>query len=275
MKLGKKIHLARALVVVFAGLALWPLSGAAQVFEVIHPEVDEGGFELESLNGVTLDSLEDGEERSAHEIAIGYGLTDFWKTKLAIEIVKPEGENGEYEAFEWENVFLLPFGEGHGAHGSHGHGSHDHGSHDHDEGPFFALEAIGIFAALEVPNEGGFDSGAVEVGPIAEFAIGPLQTIANFFVGIPFDDDENTGIAYAVQVRYPVWEQVGIGFESFGEVENVFESDTEDGHFIGPAIFTEFDLGRNRILEPRAAVLFGLSDNTPDAVLSVNLELKF
>ena len=111
--------------------------------------------------------------------------------------------------------------------------------------------------------------------PIAEFAIGPLQTIANFFVGIPFDDDENTGIAYAVQVRYLVWEQVGIGFESFGEVENVFESDTEDGHFIGPAIFTEFDLGRNRILEPRAAVLFGLSDNTPDAVLSVNLELKF
>ena len=268
--MGQRIHIARTFVAVFVGLALWPISGSAQVFEVIHPDVIEGGFEFESLNGVVLEDVEDGEERSAHEVAIGYAPTDFWKTKFAIEIVNPEGEPGEYEAFEWENVFLLPFGEGHGA-----HDSHDHGSHDHGEDGFFALEAIGIFAALEVPNEGGFDSGAVEVGPIAEFTIGPLQTIVNFFFGIPFDDDENTGIAYAVQVKYPVLPQLGIGFESFGEVENVFESDTEDGYFIGPAIFSEFDLGRNRILEPRAAVLFGLSDNTPDAILSINLELKF
>ena len=270
MIVGRRVHFTPALVAVLAGLALWPSSSTAQVFEVIHPDVIEGGFEFESLNGVVLDDLEDGEERSAHEVAIGYAPTDFWKTKFAIEIANPEGKPGEYEAFEWENVFLLPFGEGHGA-----QDSHDHGSHDHSEDRFIALESVGLFAALEVPNEGGFDSGALEVGPIAEFTIGPLQTIANFFFGIPFDDDENTGIAYAVQVKYPVSRQLGVGFESFGEVENVFESDTEDGHFIGPAVFSEFDLGRDRILEPRAALLFGLTENTPDAILSVNVELKF
>lgn len=270
MKIEKRIHLVRAFFAVVLGLTLWPISGKAQVFEVIHPDVIEGGFEFESLNGVTLDDVEDGDERSAHEIAIGYAPTDFWKTKFAIEIANPEGEPGEYEAFEWENVFLLPFGEGHGA-----HDSHDHGSHDHGEDRFFALEAVGIFAALEVPNEGGFDSGAIEVGPIAEATIGPVQTIANFFFGIPFESEEDPGIAYAVQVKYPVSEQFGIGFESFGEVENVFETDTEDGYFLGPAVFSEFDLGRDRILEPRAALLFGLTNDTPDAILSVNLELKF
>ena len=192
------------------------------------------------------------------------------KRKFAIEIANPEDEPAEYEAFEWENVFLLPFGEGHGAPDAHDHGSHDHG----DEG-FFTLESVGLFAALEVPNEDGFDSGAIEVGPIAEATIGPVQTIANFFFEFPFEGDEDTGIAYAVQVKYPVSEQFGLGFESFGEVENVFESDSEEAYFIGPAVYSAFDLGKDRFLEPRAALLFGLSDDTPDAILSVNLELKF
>ena len=251
----------------FLVLAAWPLSGRAQVFEVIHPDVVKGGFEVEALNGFVLDSVEDGDEKTAHEFAIGYSPFDFWKTKAAIEIVNPAGAPAEYEAFEWENVLLLPFGEGYG---------HDHGhSHDHGDQGFFALEAIGIFAALEIPNDGGLGSGAAEIGPIAEVALGPVVTVANFFFELPFEDDEGTGIAYALQVKYPVLEQFGVGFESYGEVENVFRSDSEDEHFIGPALFSEFDLGRDRILEPRLAFLFGLTEDAPDAIASLNFELKF
>ncbi|MEM8790727.1 MAG: hypothetical protein AAGE80_03850 [Pseudomonadota bacterium] len=238
---------------------------AAQIFEVIHPDVEKGGFEFEVLNGVVLEDIEDGEERSAHEIAIAYSPFSFWKTTLAIEIANPEGESAEFEAFEWENVLLLPFGGGHGA----GH-SHDHGG----EG-FFALEAVGIFAALEVPNSGGIEAGGIEVGPIAEIAFGPVETVSNFFFEVPFEDEAGTGIAYAIQAQYPIFDQVGVGFEAFGEVENVFQGETEDEHFIGPAIFTEFDLGRGRVLEPRLAFLFGLTDDAPDAVASLNFELKF
>lgn len=37
----------------------------------------------------------------------------------------------------------------------------------------------------------------------------------------------------------------------------------------------EVDLGDGRVLEPRAALLFGLTEAAPDATLSFNLELKF
>lgn len=246
--------------------AALPLPSAAQVFEVIHPDVVEGGFELEILNGVVLSDVANGDERSAHEIAIGYAPFDFWKTKVAIEIANPEKQTSEFEAFEWENVFLLPFGEGHGTRHSHDHG--DHG--------FLALEAIGVFAALEIPNTGGIGSGAFEVGPIAEIAFGSVETVANLLFEIPFEDGEGTGIAYAVQAQYPIVENaLGVGFEAFGGVENAFKDQSEDEHFIGPALFAEFDIGRGRVLEPRLAILFGLTDDAPDAVGSLNLEIKF
>jgi len=259
------MHKHGAILAAFFAVTLSSTPGKAQVFEVIHPDVVEGGFELEILNGVVLDDVEDGEERSGHEIAFAYSPTSWWKTTAAIEIANPENEGGEFEGFEWENVFLLPFGEGHGA----GH------SHDHSEHGFVALEAVGLFAALEVPNEGGIGSGAVEVGPIAEVAFGPVETVGNFLLEIPFEDDEELGLAFALQASVPVSENISVGFEYFGEIENAFEGESEDSHFIGPAIFTEFDVGRGRILEPRFAVLFGLGDETPDAVASLNLELKF
>jgi hypothetical protein len=240
-----------------------PLPAAAQVFEVIHPDVVEGGFEFEVLNGVSLGSVEEGEERSAHEIAFAYAPTHFWKTTLAIEIAKPEGESAEFEAFEWENVFLLPIGDG-----------HDH-DHDHAHGGGFELEAVGLFLGLEVPNTGGIEAGGFEIGPIAEVALGPVETVTNFLFEVPFADDERTGVAYAVQAQYPVFGDFGVGFEAFGEVEGVFTGDREDEHLIGPAFFAEFDLGNGRVLEPRVAFLFGVTEDAPDAVASVNFELKF
>lgn len=252
-------------VLAFLVLAAWPLSGRAQVFEVIHPDIVKGGFEIEILNGFVLDSVEEGDERTAHELAIAYAPLDFWKTKAAIEIANPRGEPAEYEAFEWKNIFAYTFGEGH----HHGH-SHDHGEHG-----FFAFETIGLFTKLEVPNDGGLGSGAFEVGPIAEAAIGPVTTVANFFFEFPFEDEEGAGIAYALEVKYPVLEQFSVGFEAYGEVENAFRSESEDEHFIGPALYSKFDLGRDRILLPRLAFLFGLTEDAPDATASLNFELKF
>lgn len=257
-----------------AGLALCqtPTLAGAQVFEVIHPDVVKGGFELEVLNGVTLSGVEDEDERSAHEIAIAYSPFSFWKTTFAIEIANPSGENADVEGYEWENVFLLPFG-------SHG-GGHDH-DHD-DEGSGLSLGAVGLFVALEVPDEGGFDEGALEVGPIVEFEIGPVETIANFFVEIPFEDGEDPGFSYALSAAVPVGAfasgEIAAGFEAFGGVEGAFGDATpfdDNSHVIGPALYSEFDIGQGRTLEPRLAFLVGLTEESPDAVLSFNVELKF
>ena len=133
----------------------WPVQ--ALVFEIVHPEVEQGSFEFELLNGLVLNDVDDGDARSAHEIALGYAPFAVWKSTVAIELVNPESEDVEVEAFEWENVFLLPLG--------------GNGSSDEEQGGF----ALGFLAKLEVPNEGGLDKGALELGPIGEIGVGPVS----------------------------------------------------------------------------------------------------
>lgn len=249
----------------FAALAA-ASPASAEVFEVIHPDVVKGGWEIEALNAVVLDDVAGGDERSVHEFALGYGVTSWWKTTVAVEFAAVDGDF-RYEAFEWENVFLLPLGGGHG----HDH-SHDH---DHDHASGFALEALGLYAALEVPEDGGFDKGAVAFGPVAEARLGPAKAIGNLFLEIPFEDGEKEALAWALSVAVPVSDMVALGGEYYGEAENAFASGTEVAHFIGPAAYFDFDLGGGRSLEPRAALLFGTESGQPDATLSINVEFKF
>ena len=246
--------LSTAFVSFFAGISY------AQVFEVIHPDIDKGGVEVEVLSGFVLEDVDGGEEQSAYEFAVGYGVTSYWKTVFAVEFAQIDGDGLQYEAFEWENVFLFPLG------------GDDHG-HDGEEG--IGLEALGFYAALEVPDEGGFDSGALVLGPLAEVRFGPVETIANLFVEVPFESGENEALAYALAASVNVTEKVALGIEAFGEVENVFDSGTESELFIGPAAYFDFELPNGRAVEPRIAVLFGTESEQPDAILSLNLELKF
>ncbi len=250
---------------------------SAQVFELVHPELEEGGFEVEILNGFTLGGVAPGDERTAHEVAVAYAPFEFWKTTIAFEFVSIRGDGGAVEAMEWENLFLLPLG-----HGGHGHGHGDGHGHAHDGDGFFSLEAVGLFVGLEVPKEGGIGAGGVEIGPVAEFTLGPVTTVANLAVEIPFENGEDPGLAYGIGASVPVGSAGGgsfaVGAEAFGGAEGLF-GDTvpldQNSHVIGPALYGAFDLGDGRELEPRLAVLFGLTDASPDAVISFNIETKF
>lgn len=265
---------------VAAGLFMTLTAATAQAgpYEVIHPDIRAGGFELEMLNSVVVSKVHHGEELSEHEIGLAYAPFWFWKPKLALEIGNKRGESAELEAFAFENVFLLPIGRNAaGARHDHGHGhSHSHShSHGHDHGGGFAL---GIFAALEVPNEGGMAEAEASLGPIVEFALGPVDTIANLFLDIPFKNGKETGFSYALQGSTPISRQFAIGAEAHGSVKQAFgdrPSTNQQEHVLGPALYSRFDLGGNRIIEPRLAMLFGLTDAAPDAVLSFNIELKF
>lgn len=81
----KKFSLPAILV---AALAFAP-DAKAQVFEVIHPDVEKDQFELEALNGLVLSDVANGEERYVLELAAAYSPVSFWKTTFAVEIAKP------------------------------------------------------------------------------------------------------------------------------------------------------------------------------------------
>ena len=131
---------------------------------------------------------------------------------------------------------------------------------------------------MEVPNEGGFDKGALELGPIGEIGVGPVSIIGNLLVEIPFEDGVDPGLVYALGASTEVSDAIAIGVEAFGSIEEAFGDappTDEQEHYLGPALYFEADLGRGRVLEPRFAVLFGLTDAAADAVLSLNFELVF
>ena len=241
----------------------------AGIFEVVHPDIKKDEIEIEVLNGFGISNVEEGDERSAHEFAVGYGLTDFWKFTVAVEVANPRGESAEVEGFELENLLLFPF------FGDHNH-DHDKdekkGAADEDEHGEFAL---GLFTALEIPREGGISEGALEIGPVFEIGVGPFDWVGNLLVEVPFESGEDAGLAYASQVIFPVTDSIGVGFENFGEFEGLFGGGDEQEHLAGPAIYYEYELPNGHVLEPRAAVLFGLNDESSDAVLSFNIEYKF
>ncbi len=255
----------RSLAPASALLLLAPPALAEGAFHVVHPGVERGAFELESLNAVSLGSVPGGEERSLHELALGYGATTFWKTTLAVELANLQGGGVEAEALEWENLFMLPVGDAAGH--SHGH------SHDHAEDLAWSA---GLYARLEAPFEGGINDGALVFGPVAEVSTHGVALIGNLFLETPFGDGD-PGLAYAVSAMAGIGGGVQAGVEAHGGVEDAFGNAPAFGdqaHYAGPAIATTFDLD-GRSLTPRAAVLFGLTDGAADAALSLNLEMSF
>jgi len=259
-KLVKAVFTTTAIAFLSQSAVVTTAHAQAGVFEVVHPDVEQGEVEFEVLNGLATGSLEEGEERSVHELAIGYGFTDYWKLTAAVEIANPAGESAEVEGYEFESLLLL-------AKGAEGHDSEEDGEGHH--GP-----TLGLFAALEVPREGGISEGAFEFGPVWETELGEFEFVGNLLVEVPFAGGEDAGLAYASQLIMPTDLGFDIGVENFGEFEGLFGERGEDMHFAGPGIYWEAELSNGHKIEPRIAVLFGLNDETPDTTISFNIEYK-
>ena len=230
---------------------------SAQTFEVIDPEIAPNTFELEILNGIVFDDLDTGDTRSAHEFAIGFAPSAFWKTTLAFEVENTVGDSLAFDAFAWENLIVLPLG----------------GSTAGIDDGGFTFTGVGVQTEFEVPNSGGLDSGSFTVGPVVGAELGPVDTAANLFFEIPFDDEEQTALIYAFKAAVDVFGETQVGFEAHGAVADVFD-ESEAEHFIGPSVYQSIGFGEAEF-EPRAALLFGFGDLAPDVTLSVNLEMEF
>ena len=245
---------------------------AGGIFEIIHPEVEEGKAEFEILNTVILGDVAAGEERSVHELAFGFGITDDWKAVLAFEIANARGDAPVVEAIEIGNVFLL-YG-GHGPEDDHGHGKHDDDKHEGGDHSGFTF---GLYAGAELPTESGAKP-SFAFGPIGEAGIGPVTFLGNILIEVP-TSSETPGLSYAVGASVPLGSGFAVGVEAYGGFEELFGQNTPSlamqEHYAGPAVYAAFETADGLTLEPRAALLFGLTDASADMALSVNLELKF
>jgi len=248
------------------------IGSAAEAFEVKKPKVHEGEVEVEYHGASFADQPDDAEEklRHSHEIEVSAGLTRYWKLGVAGELEKAAGEDFDLAEMEIINTFLL--------------------RPDYGDGFTAAL-----FAAAGTKN--GDPSSAIELGPIFQFTSGPLSLLTNTFLPYEFNTEEGDfwAFEYAVQAKYDVSENWGIGAEAYGEIEDLGDAPPldEQEHRVGPVLYWSPDRvgghsGSHHSLKgahdmerhgpavsSAVGVLFGLTDATNDVTLKWDVEVEF
>jgi len=249
----------RRLTCAFVALGVAPFGSAAwaETFEVVEPSVEQGELEIEAI-GAYLSGLpeadDDDEEqiRHAHEFAIGYGVTEFWKLEASLALEKVAGGSLRATNVGVESTIELLEQEEHGL-------------------------GLGFFAAIE-PRIHDDATNEVEFGPIFAFGVGPLEFTVNSFFEKSFGRNREEGVAYAyaAQSNFEFGDGIGVGFEAYGEVENIGEPApvSEQEHRLGPVVYFETDVGEDQELSIALGVLFGLTEGTSDVAIKWSVELE-
>jgi hypothetical protein len=259
-----------AVVALWGSVTLAAVSGPA---DYVHtPTVQQGEREVDFRYG-TSDLTGANDDQQA-VIGLGYGVTDFWFTEAYIGVQDSEHGGWRIEGAEWENKFQLT-----------------------ETGKYPVT--IGFLTELEFPWDGG-DLKEFRFGPLVQGDIGKVQLNGNLLFETLFGGDRHTGgedigdvlevrdedeqgeesgtlIGYEVQAKYRWRRDLDFGVQGFGEMGtwNHWEPTQEQSHRFGPAIFGKVNLSGQQVLQYNAAILFGLTDASPNDTFRVQIEYEF
>jgi hypothetical protein len=236
-----------------AALAFAAASREAHAADQVYlPFVERGELELEHRGHADFDE----EDEQNYRASVGYGVTDFWFFEVEGEYEKEPGEEINFEATEFENVFQLT----------------PQGKYWADLGAFFEYE---LTDNSDAPDE-------MKFGPIVSKSFGRTQVTLNpFFVKEIFGNDrEDLEFTYGAQAKYRLMPIFEPGVEAFGEPGEIsgFDPVSEQKHQIGPVAFGEFklgDTGQYGAISYELGILFGLTDGSPDETLKWALEYEY
>ena len=276
MKTRVLLPRALALLVLSFAIMVQPQSAKAQ-FSIQSPVVEKGEVEIENHSSFQF-GLPRGDEspsQQGHELSVGYGFTDFWKSELSLTLDKTRGDGLEATEVEIENTFQLATFK-----------------------PWDAT--FGLFASVAF-GVGGGEPDAFELGPMVQFGGEERSLILNAFFEKSFGDNREDGIGfeYAAQLKSAIGHGISIGAEAFGAIENIEDvpSFNETELRVGPAIFFTLgddkddagkkgkdddddkpgmkDADKDPEVEIGIGVLFGATDATPDVTLKWDVEVNF
>lgn len=223
----------------------------AQTFDVKPPEVKGGYLELGLDN--TIQSRRPGDNRSAHDQSLDWGVTDWWRLSGVVALESPV--DGEFRVARTvvENLFVL--------------------------GKLGASQArpevgFGWFTAVEISTHPD-TTNALIFGPIISVKRDQLSLTLNPFLEKTFGLNrvEGVALAYGWQAKYEVRPDFAIGIEGFGLIENLGDARgwEQQQHRIGPVVYAEIALTKDLKITPDIGVLFGLTDATPDVTFKFNI----
>lgn len=259
-----------------AAVALWgcvTLPAVSGPADYVHtPTVQQGEREIDFRYGTSELSGANDDQQAV--IGAGYGVTDFWFTEVYVGLQDSEHHGWRTEGVEWENKFQLT-----------------------EAGKYPVI--VGFLTELELPRDGG-DPREFRFGPLLQGDIGKVQLNGNLLFETLFGGDHHTGgdgveeipefgvedveaeesgtlIGYEVQGKYRWRRDFDFGIQGFGEMGtwNRWAPAQEQSHRFGPAIFGKVDLGGRQAIQYNAAILFGLTDASPNDTFRIQVEYEF
>lgn len=241
--------IARSLAAGLGGVLMCAGGAAALDAKVYGPRVDAGEFELEWRTAGFRGGAYDGAWK--HKLEAGYAPTGWWRPALVVELADKPGRAAIVEAVSFENVFELPTPEA------------------------WPLD-LGIYAEYQVGLRDGA-SDEIELKGLAEggsdLADWRANLIAERHVGAGASDTWEYG--YALQARRAINDDFALGLEAYGDLGDSERGFAAGGgaHVVGPVVLTEVELGFAEF-EVAAGWLFGVSDDAPDGVIKLTIELE-
>jgi len=226
-------------------------AGAADY--VYTPTVEYGEREIDFKAGATSPVV--GDRSQGASIGYGYGATEYWFTEVYL---KQEREGGDIANIaEWENKFQLT----------------DTGKYPVDVGLITELEAP---LSANAPWE-------FKIGPLFQTEFGKLQLNGNLLFERAFGKSDpggfpyNTNFSYQWQAKYRWRPVLEYGLQGLGDMGkwNDWNSQADQVHRIGPAVFGKFSLGNRRAIRYNAAWLLGTSSAAPDHTFRMQIEYEF
>jgi len=236
-----------ALLISTVALFTQPAYAAGRIYS---PSIDKGEVELEYLATRDFDSDRSKDNKQKHKAALGYGISDYWKTEFYAKFAKKPDQSLKIDAFEWENIFAFS-----------------------QPGQYWLDSGMSI---AYVHNVTARSADAIEAKLLLQKQIGQWINIANiglekeignFASGRP----ERT---FAWQTRYNINKYFNPGFEihsNLGKSGSNSNDFNEQEHSIGPAAFGEIF---NNV-KYEAAYLIGVSNTAPQSEAKLFLEYEF
>jgi len=191
--------------------------------------------------------------RNDYSLGFGYGVTGHWFTELAAHYEQQDASLALRD-FAWENILQLA----------------EPGQWPVD---------VGVAIEAERSNQSS-DQWEITAGPLLQREFGRYQANFNVLFGHII---ENTGTAtvrvhFQWQLKYRYSEPCEFGIQGFDYVStsrNTWAPYQEQVHRVGPVALGRFELRHERSLSYNAALLFGITDHSPDRTLRFQFEYEF
>jgi hypothetical protein len=229
------------------------LAFAGPAENIYTPIIDYREWELELKGGVQdFDNRDTGE--LAYKVAFGYGIARRWSSEISVEYPRTPGNAARVEEIEWENIFQLT----------------EHGEHWLD---------VGIFN--EISHNRLEHKNFFAIGPMLQQETGRAQTNLNILwtrqmsaVQEGEEGGSRDELSYAAQWKWNAGPRFQPGLQAFGSAGDPAHIRSQEFK-IGPAFFGRATLGDGKALKYNAAVLTGLTRDTPNTTLRFQLEYEF